>query len=172
MCNGSYFPEWRGCRQCLYVHGGLSERNLTFWDDVIASASGRLCGTVTPTADFQALFTSAQAAATVPTAGGTALSDQSSGNAAIGLYYTATVTQGPGAITGSATAATATGSARTGGTSATATGASTHVSSGTTASTSKMSSSSTNVAMPTAAPVGGKNFLLAVAGGALLAAAL
>ncbi|KAI1875371.1 hypothetical protein JX265_004429 [Neoarthrinium moseri] len=168
MCGGSYFSEWLGCRQCLYVHAGLTERNLTYWKDVITTASNLLC-TGTPTAAFQALFNSAQAAATVPTTGGTALSDIKSGDSAVTLYYTASGNAGPGKITGSATAATATGSTQT---TAAPKSSSKNADSGSASTTTRAStttgSSSSNFAAPTGATA--KNMFLAVAGGALMAA--
>ncbi|KAH8670941.1 hypothetical protein BX600DRAFT_434079 [Xylariales sp. PMI_506] len=176
MCGGSYFPEWTGCRNCLYVHGGLSELNLTYWASVITTASNLLC-TGTPTASFADLFTSAQAEVPVPTSGNTALSDISSGDSAVSLYYTATVSAGPGKITGSAALATATGDgSASGGTSTAAntgsSGATTKATTGATSKSTGSSSTSTskNAAGPTAVAGGSKNLLIAVAGGALMAA--
>jgi hypothetical protein len=170
MCKGSYFAEWLGCRQCLFEHGGLSEVNLTYYKEVITTASNLLC-TGTPTAAFQTLFNSAAAEVPIPTTGGTALSDIASGNTAVSVYYTATGTQGPGQITGSATDATATGSVTTDAASTTAktTSGATTKTTGSTGSTksSSATSSTSNLAAPTVAP-GAKNLLLAVAGGALL----
>ncbi|KAF3005568.1 hypothetical protein E8E14_008685 [Neopestalotiopsis sp. 37M] len=188
MCGGSYFAEWLGCRQCLFDHGGMSERNLTYYQSVIAGASSLLCdGAATPTAAFQTLFGSAAAAVPIPTTGGTALSDIASGDSAVSVYYTATGSQqGPGAITGSAAEATATGDVTTDaaggatatmGTAATKTtskaSSSSKTASGGTASSSgaSSSSSSSSFAGPTAAPAAvAKNVLLVMAGGALMAA--
>lgn len=109
MCGGSFFTEWPACLQCLYLHGLRSERDVSFYSSVIAAASSALCGTATPTADFQAIFSSAQAAIPQPTTGATVSSDQAPSQTAVSLYYTATGPQGPGPITGSAALATATG---------------------------------------------------------------
>ncbi|KAI4591468.1 hypothetical protein KJ359_006559 [Pestalotiopsis sp. 9143b] len=173
MCSGSYFPEWLGCRQCLFDHGGLSERNLTYYSSVIATASSLLCSASSPTAPFAALFASAAAEVPIPTTGGTVLSDIQSGDAAVGVYYTATGSQGPGRITGSATAATATGAVSSGTGSGAATKTSSSGSSGSSKTTAAGSgssrSSSANFAGPTAAPAA-KNVLLALAGGVIMAA--
>ncbi|ERS99115.1 hypothetical protein HMPREF1624_04311 [Sporothrix schenckii ATCC 58251] len=123
MCRGSYFPEWNACRRCLSVHGQLSDHDLAFFQSVASAASTSLCGfltagggrpTTTPTAIFRDLFTSAQAHLTSPTgAVATAASsvgpDVSPNNTDVGLYFTQSGPEGPGSITGSATAATATG---------------------------------------------------------------
>ncbi|RYP81975.1 hypothetical protein DL770_005736 [Monosporascus sp. CRB-9-2] len=61
-----------------------------------------------PAAPRQALFTSAQAGVPFPTTGATSISDAALSDAPANLYYMASGPQGPGAITGSATAATAT----------------------------------------------------------------
>jgi hypothetical protein len=111
MCNGSFFTEWPYCLQCLYVHGLRSQRDTAFYNSVIASASGQLCGQPTPTADFQNIFSKIQATLAQPTTGSTVSSDQFPSQTAVSLYYTASGPIGPGAITGSATAATATGGA-------------------------------------------------------------
>lgn len=172
VCSGSYFPEWLGCRQCLFDHGGLSERNLTYYASVIATASSLLCSASSPTAPFATLFASAAAKVPIPTTGGTVLSDVASGDTAVSVYYTATGSQGPGRITGSATAATATGavSSGTGSGAATKTSSAGSGSSKTAAAGSgSSSSSSANFAGPTAAPAA-KNVLLALAGGAIMAA--
>ncbi|KAH8200829.1 hypothetical protein TruAng_004988 [Truncatella angustata] len=177
MCKGSYFAEWLGCRQCLFDHGGMSERNLTYYKSVIATASNLLC-TGTPTAPFQTLFSSAGAEVPIPTVGGAAFSDVASGNTAVSVYYTASGSQGPGQITGSATAATATVSVTTDAAATTTTGVKPSTTTGesagtntrgTSASTSATSSSS-NVAAATGVAGGIKNLLFAMAGGALVVA--
>ena len=66
--------------------------------------SHALC-TGTPTADFADLFSSASDAV-APTGTDTLTTDLYPSQTAISLYYTPTGKQGPGAITGSATAAT------------------------------------------------------------------
>ncbi|KAK6082107.1 collagen-like protein mcl1 [Seiridium cupressi] len=158
---------------CLFDHDGLSERNLTSYKEVVSSVSNLLC-TGTPTAAFQTLFESVAAAATVPTTGGTTLSDLASGNTAVSVYYTASGSQGPGQITGSATAATATGSVTTDAASTTGktTSGATGGGSKTTAASSTKTpstSSSSNVAAPTRMATG-SSFLFVMAGGALMAA--
>ncbi|KAI1467803.1 uncharacterized protein F4812DRAFT_427631 [Daldinia caldariorum] len=178
LCGGSYFAEWLGCRRCLLTHGALSQRNFTYFSAVLSSASAELCAEgATPTAAFATLFTEAQAGVPEPTGtGGTQLTDAKSGDAAVSLYYTASGPQGPGRITGSATAATAevseTGTGA--GTTATATGGVSQNGSGGARSTSNRpsatTSSSSNVAIPTGAPGNGKGAIFAAAvGGALMA---
>ncbi|KAI0891403.1 hypothetical protein F4806DRAFT_307039 [Annulohypoxylon nitens] len=168
LCHGSYFAEWLGCRNCLLVHGTLSPRNYTYFSSVLSLASQDLC-TGTPTAEFATLFTQAQASVPEPTAGGTELSDVSSGDAAVSLYYTASGPQGPGVITGSATEATRVASASSTAVSGAAeTGGSTGA--GATASTAT-STSSSSIAAATGAAGGAKGVLIAAAmGGALVAA--
>ena len=108
MCNGSYFDDWYGCQNCLRVHGVRNERDNAFWGSVMSAASEALC-TGTPTADLQSLFASVQSNTAIPavTTGNTQTSDQFPEETAVSLYYTPTVPQGPGRISGSATAATA-----------------------------------------------------------------
>ncbi|KAI1462844.1 hypothetical protein F4805DRAFT_11573 [Annulohypoxylon moriforme] len=175
LCHGSYFAEWLGCRNCLLLHGALSPRNYTYFSSVLALASQDLC-TGTPTAAFATLFTEAQASVPEPTAGGTELRDQRSGDAAVSLYYTASGVQGPGVITGSATAATATATSGTTasnvGSGSVGTGGSTGA--GATASTggsSATSSSSSGIAAATGSAGGVKGVLFAAAvGGAVVVA--
>ncbi|CAK7221740.1 hypothetical protein SCUCBS95973_004602 [Sporothrix curviconia] len=126
MCRGSYFSEWNACRRCLSVHGQLSDRDFAFYESVASAASTSLCGflgggasgqqpTTTPTAIFRDLFTSAEARLTASpswaaeTAAETLGSDAAPNNTDVGVYFTASGPEGPGSITGSATAATATG---------------------------------------------------------------
>jgi len=135
MCHGSYFPEWTACRRCLYLHGQLAERDLSFYYSIASSASSALCGFLDhpatapaggsgapaaatgsaasasgkPTAMFRDLFTSAELAIASPTTGVASLSDSAKGNTDVALYWTATGSLGPGPITGSATGATGTG---------------------------------------------------------------
>ncbi|RYP56934.1 hypothetical protein DL769_009808 [Monosporascus sp. CRB-8-3] len=109
MCGGGFFAQWAGCQRCLRVHGARSERDAAYYASVMTSASEMLCAaTSAPAAPWQALFTSAQAGVPFPTTGGTSTSDAAPDDTAVSLYYTASGPQGPGAITGSATAATAT----------------------------------------------------------------
>ncbi|KAI1389415.1 uncharacterized protein F4822DRAFT_398201 [Hypoxylon trugodes] len=168
LCGGSYFPEWIGCRKCLLVHGALSPLNFSYFTTVLSSASSQLCQG-TPSAAFATLFTEVQAEIPEPTTGDTVRTDASSGNAAVSVYYTASGPQGPGVITGSATAATATptvsGSGSTGGESLSAGAKSS------TKAPSATTSSSSNVAVPTGPSSGGKGALIAaVVGGALAVA--
>lgn len=108
MCNGSYFSDWVGCQQCLIVHGLRSERDVAHYKNVLSAASHGLC-TGTPTAAFPTYFESAgkdPEAAPYVTTGNTASSDEYPGKTAISLYYSPTVSQGAGVITGSAVSAT------------------------------------------------------------------
>ncbi len=138
MCRGSYFPEWNACRECLFLHGQLSERDLAFYQSIATTASSRLCGFLTttaraaaaapsagsgsasanttalappPTAIFKDLFTSVEEALSFPTTGATVAVDVAHGNSDVALYFTAPpgAVLGPGSITGSAASATATG---------------------------------------------------------------
>ena len=128
MCHGSYFPEWTACRRCLYMHGQLSERDLSYYYSIASSASNALCGFLDhpatgtpsgtagaaaaggkPTAMFRDLFTSAEIAISSPTTGAADLTDIAKGNTDVSLYWTASGSVGPGPITGSATGATGTG---------------------------------------------------------------
>ncbi|KAI1142483.1 hypothetical protein F5Y05DRAFT_227882 [Hypoxylon sp. FL0543] len=152
MCHGSYFAEYMGCVACVLYHGRISEQNYAYTSELLSSASDRLC-TGTPTAPFATLLSSVQDSATPPTTGDTAKVDHKSGDPAVSLYYTPSGPQGPGVITGSATAATA--------------------SSGTLGSgiTPTPTSTSSNVAAPTGVAGGGKGaFYAAAVGGALVAA--
>ena len=110
MCHGSYFSDYVACQNCLYVHGLRSQRDNAYWDEVISAASHALCSG-TPTAVFKSIFASVQTntvLAPFVTTGNTQSSDQYPGNTAVSLYYTGTVSQGPGVITGAAASATAT----------------------------------------------------------------
>lgn len=106
MCNGSFFADWPYCLQCLFIHGLRSERDVAYYKSVITEASTSLCGVPTPTAEFASIFSSVQVAIAYPTTGNTVSSDQAPGETAVSLYFTATAYQGPGQITGPATAAT------------------------------------------------------------------
>lgn len=183
MCGGSYFSDYLGCQQCLVYHGARSERDNAHWASVLAVASSALC-TGTPTASFPKIFESAGAAVFGPTTGATVSSDAKSGETAISLYFTAKGSQGPGPITGSAAGATGTasatpeetGSPTTGGASKTTSGggsgseteaANTEASGS--AATASSSTPTGNVAAPTGV-AGAKGLLMAMAGGALVAA--
>jgi len=110
MCSppSTYFADWIACRQCLYLHGGLTQLALNQFSAIISAASNSLC-TGTPTAVFQSIFPSVQSAGASVTSGSTVFSDQFPSQTAVSLYYTASGKQGTGAITGSAAAATAQG---------------------------------------------------------------
>jgi hypothetical protein len=101
MCNppSSYFADWVACRECLYVHGGLTQLQLNQYQAVISAASQSLC-TGTPTAVFQSIFVAVGSAGASVTSGSTVTSDQFPSQTAVSLYYTASGSQGPGAITG------------------------------------------------------------------------
>ncbi|KIE02339.1 collagen-like protein Mcl1, partial [Metarhizium majus ARSEF 297] len=108
MCQGSYFVDWRGCQNCLFIHGFRSARDHVYWERVLSVASDSLCQG-TPTAAFSAIFSSVQANtrdAPFVTTGDTMSSDKFPSKTDVSLYYTATGPQGPGAITGAAATAT------------------------------------------------------------------
>ncbi|CAD0085101.1 unnamed protein product [Aureobasidium mustum] len=108
MCNGGYFPNWSGCLNCEYVHGTRSEAVREAFENIISSASSSFCGASTPTAVFAQYFSAvSDASPQTATGAATTVSDQYPSQTAVSLYYTATGNQGPGAITGSATQATA-----------------------------------------------------------------
>ncbi|KAI1416111.1 hypothetical protein F5Y13DRAFT_127810 [Hypoxylon sp. FL1857] len=153
MCHGSYFAEYMGCVSCLLYHGDISQANYTYTSLVLSSASDMLC-TGTPTVDFATILSDVQTGFPQPTTGDTARSDRSSGDSAVSLYYTATGPQGPGIITGSATAATkSSGTLNLG------------------IPPAPSTTSSNNFAAPTGACGGGKGvFFAAAVGGALVAA--
>lgn len=148
------------------------------YSSIISIASSSLC-TGTPTASFAAIFSSIAASVPPASSGATSLSDQFPSQSAVSLYYTASGSQGPGAITGSATAATKAASASNSVTTLTGT----HSSSGS-GSTSQGSASTpsgsagTSSASAASSSSGAKptNFVglggLAVAVGGLVAAGL
>ncbi|THX06463.1 hypothetical protein D6D13_06499 [Aureobasidium pullulans] len=110
MCNGGYFPNWRGCLNCQYVHGTRSEAIAEAFDNILSSASQQFC-TGTPTAVFADYFSAlSDSSPQTATGAATTTSDQFPSQSAVSLYYTASGNQGPGAITGSAAQATATAS--------------------------------------------------------------
>ena len=89
MCNGPFFEKWRGCQNCLHVHGFHDENDRDFWDLVLGRASYSLC-VATPTAPFRDIFWSAHEFydGPFPTAGNTELVDRFPGDAAVTNYYT------------------------------------------------------------------------------------
>ncbi|KAF2666397.1 hypothetical protein BT63DRAFT_428169 [Microthyrium microscopicum] len=175
LCNApsTYFADWTACRKCLEVHGGLSEREYNGYLLQASAASSSMC-TGTPTTDIAGVFKSAKVTGT-PT-GATSRTDSFPSDSAVSLYYTPSGKQGLGAISGSATAATAsTGSGSASTTLGfTTTGVSTStgktsasVGSGSTTSSSKPSTTA-NHAMMTGAPLGSLG--MAVLGGMAFAA--
>ena len=92
------------------MHGGRSPQIVSAFNTIITSASHALC-TGTPTASFAAIFSSISEVNGEAQGTQTGVSDQFPGQTAVSLYYTVSGSQGPGAITRSATAATATGGA-------------------------------------------------------------
>lgn len=180
MCGGSYFQEWQGCQACLSFHGLRTERDEAFYAAVLGVASHSLCdflsttaaAAATPTTDFAALFSAAEATVSQPTTGATVSgSDQAPGETAVSLYFTLSGSQGPGAITGSAASATATATAtathsstgKSGSASGTTAGKSSSSSKTTTSASGSAAATSTSGsgACPTKAPGG---LLLGVAG--------
>lgn len=172
MCGGSFFSDWIGCLDCDYVHGARSPKDVAVFNTVLTSASHALC-TGTPTTDFNAIFAALTEGVSV-TETNTATSDQFPNETAVSLYFTVTGSQGPGVITGSATAATKTESAaQTSQTGSSTTGTGSKSTSGTlvapTIGTSAASSTSTSKggAAPTGIWFGAMG---AVAGGMVMAA--
>lgn len=106
LCNGSFFGDYAGCQACLLVHGFRSERDNIRYLSVAAAASSAFCGVPTPSAAHKVIFSSLDVAATPVTTGATTSSDRFPSQTEVSLYFSATGSQGPGAITGSATAAT------------------------------------------------------------------
>lgn len=99
MCDGSFFEDWNGCQDCLYIHGLRTFRESEYYWSIKSVASEKLC-TGTPTLNFQAIFKSVHDASIVPkvTEGPTTLRDQYPSNSAVSVYFTAHSTQGPGKI--------------------------------------------------------------------------
>lgn len=95
----SFFADWQGCQRCLFVHGARDQRDLDTYSVILSSASQALC-TGTPTAVFADVFSSVAATVAPVATGATVLSDQFPSKTAVSLYYTASGSQGPGAITG------------------------------------------------------------------------
>lgn len=106
MCGGSYFADWIGCLDCNFVHGARSPAITSAFHSILTTVSNQLC-TGTPAAPFQSIFKSLNydMGPSNATGAATQMSDMYPSQTAVSLYYTAT-SQGPGAITGSATAAT------------------------------------------------------------------
>ncbi|RYO91292.1 hypothetical protein DL766_002037 [Monosporascus sp. MC13-8B] len=177
MCGGGLFAQWAGCLRCLRLHGARSDRDFAYYASVMTSASEMLCAaTPAPAAPWQALFTSAQAGVPFPTTGATSTSDAAPSDTAVSLYYTASGPQGPGAITGSATAATATPTTADESSTTGTTGAPTTISDdggeGSTPATEAAGSSSTPSPDSAAMPTMGVQVAWFAAAGAALAAAL
>lgn len=51
MCGGSFFREWAGCQNCLFVHSQRSELEMNHYSAIMTAASQELC-TGTPTAPW------------------------------------------------------------------------------------------------------------------------
>jgi hypothetical protein len=98
MCEGSFFEDWLGCRQCLRVNGALGEVEVEYWSSVMSGASTAMCdGESAPTTYWQDYFGSAIVTAEPPTEysqglGKTTLVTETD----VSLYYTAPDSQGPG----------------------------------------------------------------------------
>jgi len=152
MCGGSYFYEWAACQDCLVYHGFESAAAKTYWLGVLSVVSSSLCGVATPVAPFQSLFTSAQATIAALSGAATATSDQAVSQTAVSLYFTATRSLGPGAITGSAASATATAkttttSSRTGTTTSAPSGTGTTTGAGSKTTTTSTTSSGSSLTL-------------------------
>jgi len=187
MCSppSSFFSDWQGCQNCLFVHGARSQQDLNKFSTIISSASSALC-TGTPTAEFSAIFSSVADKVIPATTGATILSDQFPSQSVVSLYYKVTGTQGSGAITGNATAATrmttTSGSVKTASTrsaaetteSAAGTTASTAQTTASTSTSSSGSSATGTTSKSGAIPKSGVRLelLLAVAGGVIIKGAL
>jgi hypothetical protein len=106
MCSGGFFSNWFGCLNCLYVHGGRSKAQSIVFSQILTSASNSLC-TGTPTVKFADIFASlTNSPPNAPSTAGTGTTDLFPSMTEVSLYYTASGSQGPGAITGSAAQAT------------------------------------------------------------------
>lgn len=106
MCDGGFFSNWSGCLNCLYVHGGRSKAQSIVYSKLLTSASNSLC-TGTPTVKFADIFASlTNSLPNAPSTAGIGSTDSFPGMTEVSLYYTASGSQGPGAITGSAAQAT------------------------------------------------------------------
>ncbi|EHA50941.1 hypothetical protein MGG_12858 [Pyricularia oryzae 70-15] len=106
MCGGSFFSDWMGCESCLQAAGERSDRDIARYASVISAASSSLCGSGTLTKSYKEIFSSVDGTVPPVTTGATRSSDRLSGSTQVSNYFTATGTQGPGPISGSATAAT------------------------------------------------------------------
>jgi hypothetical protein len=99
LCDSEFFQNWVGCQDCLLYHG---TENLLWYDAWVAQitlVSSAYCYG-TPTAYFPDVFQSMTYAMPTPTVSG-GYTNQSPGNAAVSLYYTATGdNQGSGPSTG------------------------------------------------------------------------
>ncbi|TAQ89263.1 hypothetical protein B7494_g2400 [Chlorociboria aeruginascens] len=170
ICGGSFFYDWLGCLNCDYVHGGRSLAVSSAFSDIISQASNSLCSG-TPTADFAAIFNSLTSAVAA-TGTDTAASDLFPSQSAVSLYFTETGLQGPGPITGSATAASKTGSGSVSGsdvttvqsTSSVKTGSSGSVAAQTGSSSSSASSSSSSAGAESAGVLNGLGWGMVVGG--------
>jgi hypothetical protein len=101
LCNApsTFFSDWLGCRNCILIHGGMTQRDHDTYDNILSAASSSICSG-TPTARFEDIFAMVESKATPVASGSTVFSDLFPSSTAVSLYYTASGTQGPGAITG------------------------------------------------------------------------
>ncbi|KAF8849189.1 hypothetical protein BDZ45DRAFT_244548 [Acephala macrosclerotiorum] len=88
MCGGSYFEDWIGSLNCDYVHGGRSPAVTSAFHTILTSASNELC-TGTPTASFQAIFSSLQYNVAA-NGSATDVTDLYPSQTAVSLYFTPT----------------------------------------------------------------------------------
>jgi hypothetical protein len=163
---------------CNYVHGGRSPQVVSAFNTIITSASNILC-TGTPTASFAAIFSGLSEDSGVAENGDTSVSDKFPSQTAVSLYYKPSGKQGPGAITGSATAATATGpTSETAGTTSesesesTGGSATSRATAATTGSSTSASGDSTSTSTAGAAPTGVWTGALGVVAGGIVMIAL
>jgi hypothetical protein len=101
LCNSpsTFFSDWLGCRDCILVHGGMTQRGHDTYAHILSAASSALCSG-TPTAKFEDIFATLEPKASPVVTGSTVFSDQFPSSTAVSLYYTTSGVQGPGAITG------------------------------------------------------------------------
>lgn len=107
VCDGSYVDE-DGCQKCLVLHGFRNEQDFEYWHSVLSVASDALC-TGTQTEAAQSYIYSAECSADAcdaVTTDNTEYVAMYPGITEDSLYYTPTVSQGPGPITHAATTAT------------------------------------------------------------------
>jgi hypothetical protein len=101
LCNtpSTFFQDWLGCRHCILVHGGMTQRDHDTYANILSAASSSICSG-TPTAKFEDVFATLEPKAIPVATGSTVFNDQFTSSTAVSLYYTASGVQGPGVITG------------------------------------------------------------------------